>query len=318
MVETTLVNLNRSNVYPGFWHAVLLCVTFVAVQVVFLVAFTVIEAFLRIELATHPAVMGAVNLIACATVMRMAWLIGRPAHSEVFAFHRISLVAVLGVTLASAGAMILLSEVDNLVRFVLPVPEEVARIFKDLSSPSRHVWASVFLLVLVAPLTEELMFRGLILPGFLRRFGVVKSFLLSAFLFGAVHLNPWQFVSASALGILFAWWYARTNSLVPSLIGHALVNAMAVGHRHLPFEVQGFNAGEPSNGTHLQPVWFDGMGALLLAAGLWLFQRATPPIRIIVEQAADLASLPVAPGREPPSIIPPSGAESEPARPPQS
>lgn len=317
IAESTPMNLNRSKLYPGFWHAVLLCVTFVAVQVAFLVVLAVVEAVFKVHLSTHPAVMGAVNLIACAMVMMMGWLIGRTATSEVFAFRRISLIAVLGVTVASAGAIILLSEADNLVRLILPVPEWIARIFNDLSSLSGHVWASVFLLVMVAPVTEELMFRGLILRGFLRRFSVVKAFLLSAFLFGAVHLNPWQFVSASALGVMFAWWYARTQSLVPSLIGHALVNAMVVSHRGLPFEVPGFNAGEPFTNNGLQPFWFDLVGSLLLATGLWLFHRATPPIQISVELSADQPPPPVAQGSETPPIMPSGGAESAPARPPQ-
>jgi len=268
--------MNPRKDYPGFWHAVLLCVTFVGLQAGVMIPFAVLGSVLKTNLVEHPAVLGVINLIACVVVLGMAWLIGRPPVSEVCALRAISLRAVAGVVVASAGALILLSEVDNLVRFVLPPPESIVRLFAELSFTSKHPWASLFALVIVAPATEELMFRGLILRGFLRRFGVARAFLLSAVLFGIVHLNPWQFFSATGLGLLFAWWYARTRSLVPSLIGHALVNGTFALHPLLPFEVRGFNAGEPFGGTEFQPMWFDALGALLLAAGAWLFRCATP------------------------------------------
>jgi membrane protease YdiL (CAAX protease family) len=119
---------------------------------------------------------------------------------------------------------------------------------------------------------------------------------LSSMLFGVVHLNPWQFVSASALGLMFAWWYARTRSLVPSLIGHALANAMVVVHAWLPFEVRGFNAGDPFAGTDLQPAWFDALGVALLAAGFWLFHRATPATQVRVEPSSEEQAPPVPSG----------------------
>lgn len=273
------MSIKQRREYPGFWHAVLLCVTFVALQMLLTVPFVILDAVFKLHLATHPVAVGVVNLIACALVLLMSWLIGRPAMSEVCSLRRVSPLAVAGVIVASGGAIILLSEVDNLVRVVLPPPEWIVRLLGELSFSSERVWSSVFLLVIVAPVTEELMFRGLILRGFLRRFSVVGAFLLSSLLFGAVHLNPWQFISAAGLGLMFAWWYARTQSLIPSLIGHGLANAIVLGHQSLPFKIRGFNAGEPFGSTALQPFWFDALGVLLLVAGLWLFQRATPPIR---------------------------------------
>jgi uncharacterized protein len=293
--------MNRSKEYPGFWHAVLLCVTFIALQLVFVIPFAILDAVFKLRLVAHPAVLGVINLSACALVVAMGWLIGRPAMSEVCSLRRVSGPTIGSVIVASAGAIILLSEVDNLFRLILPAPEWIVRIFTELSAPSEHVWASVFLLVMVAPVTEEMLFRGLILRAFLRRFRAGAAFLLSSMLFGVVHLNPWQFVSALALGLMFAWWYARTRSLVPSLIGHALANAMAVGHAWLPFEVPGFNAGDPFAGTDLQPAWFDALGVLLLAAGLWLFHRATPATLVRVEPSSEQPAPPVPSGPDAPS-----------------
>src|SRR6266545_490733 len=294
--------MNRSNDYPGFWHAVLLCLIFIALQFVLIIPVAIFDALFKSRLVAHPAVLGIVNLSACALVVTTGWLIGRPAMSEVCALRRVSGPALASVIVASAGAIIVLSEVDNLVQFVLPAPDWIVRIFNELSAPSEHFWASVFLLVIVAPLTEEVMFRGLILRAFLQRFRVGAAFLLSSMLFGLVHLNPWQFVSASALGLLFAWWYARTRSLIPSVLGHALVNATVVGHRWLPFEVRGFNAGQPFARTEFQPLGFDVLGVLLLATGLWLFHRATPTNQSQLNPSPEQPPRAIAPGSDQPPI----------------
>jgi len=276
-------------------------VTFVALQMVLIIPFAVLDAVFKLHLVTHPAVLAVINVSDCALVVTMGWLIGRPAMSEVFALSRVSTPTLASVVVSTAGAIILLSELDNLVRFILPAPEWIVRIFRELTAPSEHVWAAAFLLVIVAPVTEEVMFRGLILRAFLRRFTAGAAFLLSSMLFGLVHLNPWQFVSATALGLIFAWWYARTRSLVPSLIGHALANAMVIGNAWLPFKIRGFNAGESFASTDLQPLWFDALGVLLLAAGLSLFHRVTPATQLRVEPSNEPQPPPLPSGPDAPS-----------------
>lgn len=311
--------LNSTDLYPGFWHAVLLCVLFVALQLALITPIAIVDLTCESKLAAHPAVLGVVNLLDCALVLLIAWGIGRPHLPAVFAFRRLSALAVGGVVLATAGAVILLSEMDNLVRLVLPAPEWMVRYFREMAYESGpRYWASAFLLVLVAPVTEEVLFRGLILRGFLRRFGLARAFLLSALLFGATHLNPWQFVSGTALGLMFAWWYARTRSLIPSLLGHALANAVVLAHPVLGFKVRGFNASDPFVSADLQPLWFDGLGLVLLAAGLLVFRLSTQPFQAEPEPVPEpplLAGSPtLAPDApSPPPLVPPVIAPAPPA-----
>lgn len=279
MAENHTAIVDRTKEHPGFWYAVLLCALFVGLQLAFMTPVGILDMALKSRLSTHPAVLGVVNLLACAGVMAVAWLIGRPSLPEVFALRRISAVTVIAVVVAIAGAMILVSEVDNLFRLVLPPPKSVVEFMTELMGNAERPWSSMFVLVMVAPITEELMFRGLMLRGFLTRFSIGKAFLLSALLFAATHLNPWQFLSAFGLGILFAWWYARTRSLIPSLIGHALVNGMVATSPWLPFQIQGFNEGDMLTSKVLQPLWFDGIGVTLFAGGAWLFHRATRSLK---------------------------------------
>ena len=79
-------------------------------------------------------------------------------------------------------------------------------------------------IVVAAPILEELIFRGVMLDGLLKRYSPMKSILVSAIMFGIVHLNPWQFVTALFIGILSGWVYYRTRSLTLSVIIHMAVN----------------------------------------------------------------------------------------------
>lgn len=112
--------------------------------------------------------------------------------------------------------------------FIMPVvelyppPEWLQELLEDLIDSS-SIWAFLSLVV-AAPLFEELVFRGIILDGFLQQYSVRKSILWSAFFFGLYHLNPWQFITAMGLGIFIGWIYHRTRSLLPCIAIHAFAN----------------------------------------------------------------------------------------------
>ena len=111
------------------------------------------------------------------------------------------------------------------------------------------------------------------LRGFLKRYSPAKAVLVSAVLFGAFHLNPWQFVGAAVLGTLFGWWYVQTRSLVPCLFGHALSNSLPL----LLVAVAGPSAPGLTDLTgevRFQPLWVDALAVVLVAVGIRALHRA--------------------------------------------
>lgn len=82
--------------------------------------------------------------------------------------------------------------------------------------------------VISAPLFEELIFRGIVLKGFLQsKWPAVWSILLSSSLFGLVHGNPWQMVGATLIGSAIGFVYYRTQSISNAILLHALNNGFA-------------------------------------------------------------------------------------------
>lgn len=91
--------------------------------------------------------------------------------------------------------------------------------------------AAGFLVCVVAPVAEEMFFRGFLF-GALRKRGLPIAVLLSGSLFGLAHLasSPIGFIPPLAvLGMLFALVYARTGSLYTAIGLHALNNSVAFG-----------------------------------------------------------------------------------------
>jgi membrane protease YdiL (CAAX protease family) len=107
-----------------------------------------------------------------------------------------------GYALASFGATPLLIEAAA----VIPVPEILRGAFEYVNrqTADSHKLMLFLPVLVVAPVAEELFFRGLVLHGYARRYGLTKAVWGSAVLFAAFHLNPWQAVLALPLGLALA------------------------------------------------------------------------------------------------------------------
>ena len=117
---------------------------------------------------------------------RRKWT-GVDGYDFAFSSPRISILVSLAVISIQLG---IVSPVVSLI----PMPEFVKDIVLEFAS--RHGVFSFIAIVIAAPVLEELIFRGIILNGLLKRYSPLKSVLISSILFGVVHLNPWQFVAA--------------------------------------------------------------------------------------------------------------------------
>ncbi len=109
---------------------------------------------------------------------------------------------------------------------LIPMPKFFENLILELLSD--HSLASILMLVVAAPIFEELLFRGIILDGLLKHYSPHKAIIWSAVMFGIVHLNPWQFLAALALGLFMGWIYYRTGSLLATMFIHFVANGTGV------------------------------------------------------------------------------------------
>lgn len=83
-------------------------------------------------------------------------------------------------------------------------------------------------IALLAPILEELLFRGAIENRLLQQWkNPWAGIVVSSLIFGVIHMNPAQIPFAFLIGLMFGWLYYRTGSLLPGIIGHVLNNSIA-------------------------------------------------------------------------------------------
>lgn len=243
--------------YPSILQAVLLLLAFVALQIVFGIVATVFG------LGVVPTTALSNVFAALFVLLWGAYRSNRPLE-QVLPFTSFRAVVLLPLVLVIAGLNILLSDVDNVTRWLLPVPDIIGDVYNEFREEGVAAWV---LIVMVAPLTEEPLFRGLILGGFAQRYSVRAAVLWSALLFAMVHLNPYQLAGAFVLGLLFGWLFLKTGSLWPCIFAHALNNAAGWIASILGVDVVGYTS-ELDAPVQFQPLWFDGLGLLLFLFGL--------------------------------------------------
>jgi len=261
--------MKEGRYYPGIGQAIRLMLLFYLLTLLFQIPLTALEKFLSLSPDWSPVATTVISLIVYALIFKRGLLINRASFGEVFSFAPIRTRLLYPMTLTLFGAIVLLSELDNLFRLLLPAPPSVTALFAQFWE---H-WALIAYIVVIAPLAEELLFRGLILRGFLSRYSVKKAILASAVLFGVFHLIPWQIPGAVVLGALFAWWFLETGSLIPCIYGHVLVNGTPKTLTALfQIEIPGLTS-DPSV-VEFQPLWLDLAGLLLAGTGLWLLRQS--------------------------------------------
>jgi uncharacterized protein len=90
--------------------------------------------------------------------------------------------------------------------------------------------ATGMLLIVVAPLAEEIFFRGFLYQAFRNSFGVLPGALLSAVIFGAIHFEFFKLVQLAILGVILALLFEKTQSLWSPIMLHALNNSLAFAY----------------------------------------------------------------------------------------
>jgi len=185
--------------YPSFPGALFLVFAFLLLSGV--VGFGLGLLWTALPYPVSPQLSGAIgNTIITAVLLALIFRYKqspRPVLAALRRFPRAAAV-VTGMVLATVGLHIIASELTNLVRFVIPIPESIRELLSQLTG-KQNLGASLLLLVIVAPVTEELLLRGVVLDGFLRNYRRTTAVLLSALVFGLMHANPWQFVGGARL-----------------------------------------------------------------------------------------------------------------------
>jgi len=255
--------------YPAIKHAILLCLLLLGIQLGFGLLIGVLQYILNIS--ENSLIAGVFNIFISVISFFIVLLIGfkktKRNFNEVFKINNVSIYLWLATFIFSLGFVILSSELDNIIFYFLPMPEWFKGLFGTLMIEQPLI-ISIIYIGLVAALSEELFFRGLILDGLYRNYSKRKAIIISAILFGIIHLNPWQFVSAFIMGLIMAWILIESKSIWLCVYFHLFNNLLyTITERNRDLiPIKGFNNAFQTS-IEFQPLWFTLSGLLILSVG---------------------------------------------------
>jgi membrane protease YdiL (CAAX protease family) len=177
--------------------------------------------FVISNLTLHGSILFFVHLLLFEH--RLSW-------SQAFGFNSpgalTGMVLALGVTVLVVPCTWMLGHLSAQAMQwmqIEPVQQEAVTTLQSTVAVFPQIYMAGAAVVLV-PFAEELLFRGVLYPALkqLGRPGV--AWWGSAILFGAVHFNLMTFVPLTLLGLVLAWLYERTGTLLAPVFAHSLFN----------------------------------------------------------------------------------------------
>lgn len=177
----------------------------------------------RADLAQSAAVLLLEFAYLLPVVLIFAW---RRIHWKHLKFGKFEWSALgIGCGLLIGSYVIII--IHNVLLFLLGIDtqgENIMKLFAELDSP---FWFFVVGAV-IAPIVEEVFFRGFLFQGLRERYGWTTAMWLSAVIFAVAHLDLVVLIPTFILGCLLAYIFHRSNSIWPGVILHFLVNTFGL------------------------------------------------------------------------------------------
>jgi len=206
--------------FPTIWHFLVIMLFFI----IFSLPLSLIQANLPKSLQAWGMLTGyAIPMILTIWATRRVY-----NRKSKFIFNPAYLTLFPLIIIVSYAFLI----VGEFTIFLLPEPSGILKqLFDTLTNAMKEIFnnkvAGFLMVAVTAPILEEILFRGVILKALLKKYAPYKAILLSAIAFGIFHLNPWQFLYATVLGLWLGYIYWKTRSLFYPILIHMLLNGTA-------------------------------------------------------------------------------------------
>ncbi|HNK62734.1 MAG TPA: CPBP family intramembrane metalloprotease [Anaerolineales bacterium] len=195
-----------------------------ALLIVLLLAFFVGVSLLQLEGMFSQMAVSSFELLLLAPIAvifswrKIAWReLGLRGFERREIFRGLGLLALVYIVVA----------VNNIVMTALGVVTQADVVF-DILGESASPIPLVVATVVIAPIVEELFFRGFLFKGLRDQYGWKNALMFSSIIFSLFHMQVAALVPTFLLGALFAYIYQRTESVYPGMLLHFLVNSLGI------------------------------------------------------------------------------------------
>jgi len=212
--------------YPSFWQAVNLIVIYTFLQSLIDFPLALYDYQYGTDWLQEPLLKLPVFFGTTFIVLFLGIRFSGLPYREIFPIKLFHWLNIPAIFISLAALQFFMNEINMHLEKVLPPPGWFMELFDKLFKSDHGLWFGVLRVVILAPIVEELIFRGVIFSGFQRIYPAILAIVFSALLFALFHLNPWQLGPTFLLGLLLGYVRLRTGSLLAAIFTHALHNGM--------------------------------------------------------------------------------------------
>ena len=180
-----------------------------------------IEIVVMEKIASFTDLMAVISGIISIAIVCLIFVIRHKNIKEEINLKPISLKCIPILIIMGISLNFLIAGVMS----ILPIPESVMYEYEQASKSLEKIGIVSFIAtVIVAPLSEEIFCRGLMLSRFRKGIPIVISIILQAFIFGLIHGNFLWIIYATIIGIIFGVIAYKQKSIVGTIIMHSAFN----------------------------------------------------------------------------------------------
>ncbi|MCL2655423.1 MAG: CPBP family intramembrane metalloprotease [Coriobacteriia bacterium] len=137
--------------------------------------------------------------------------------------RRFKPLLIVALLMLGGGLSLILNSGEQILTALLPVANSSSVLDLTFNQLFTSI-PGVLSIVVLAPIAEEIAFRGMVLGTLREKLALPVAFIMQAVIFGVIHGNLSQGVMAIGLGCLLAWVYLRSGSIICSMLVHFSFN----------------------------------------------------------------------------------------------
>lgn len=214
--------------YPTILKAVHLIVLYTFIQTIVDFPLALIDYYNGTDYLYNPIKKIALGLGSTFFIFYYAYKRAGVPLKELFPTKSFNFLILIPVLFFFWAAQNLIGEVNSALDKALPPPTWFWELFNKIFESDYGIYGAILKVVIMAPVIEELIFRGVIMHGLMRNYSKFTAVFVSALMFALFHLNPWQFPATFILGIVLGILMVRTRNIFLCIIGHAINNGLVL------------------------------------------------------------------------------------------
>jgi membrane protease YdiL (CAAX protease family) len=222
------VNSTPTKSYPTILDAVHLVVLYIFIQSIVDFPLALLDYSKGTHYLDNPIKKIVLGIGSVVFIFWFAWRKAGVPLKELFPVRRFNVLILLPILIFLWAAQNILGEINFQLEKVLPAPSWFVELFTRVFENDYGVYGAIIKVAIIAPIIEEMIFRGIIMHGLMRNYSAFTAVSVSALMFALFHLNPWQFPATFILGLLLGILMYRTRNIILCILGHAINNGLVL------------------------------------------------------------------------------------------